>query len=167
MLILHTTSHQRALCSMETAYGTTGNSNEECREQIILEAIRMSKLTKADNTCFPKLWDIIPSHEEHNHQGCCHEEERECEDWIYLTDNLIHRHHSGYDIVCEDKHYPKHTVVKHACEDVGRTLYEYRAYKSEKQYSKDEHHVLNAFAEVFSYEFRKSGTVITDAEHTA
>ena len=61
----------------------------------------------------------------------------------------------------------KITVVKHACEDVSRTLYKHSTYKSEKQYGKDEHHALNAIAEILAYKLRKSGTVVTYAKHTA
>ena len=106
---------------METRDGTTGNSDEEGWEDGIRPLLRLSLSTHIIQMT-PQFWQLGPLGKEHHHQRSSHKQQRESEQRIYLTDNLVDRQHGGNDIVAEDNSYPHHSFTTHGMQYLGRRI---------------------------------------------
>ena len=165
--------HQRTLRSVETADGATGNGDEQCGEN----AGRRQGLYRQ---AFPNLGQVRHLHKQHHHQRCCHKEQREGKERIYLADNLVDRQHRGNDIVNEDDQRPPHILHLHhallgchcvgAChiaQNLGGTVDEHHAHHDEQEDREHQHDTLGGITQIVTYNLRLVGTAMTHREHSA
>ena len=95
---------------METRNSTTSNGDKEGWEDGIGPLLWLCLLTHIVEVR-PQLRQMRHLDEQHNHQRCSHEKQREGKQRIYLTDDLVDGQHSGNDIVDEDDAYPHHGLT--------------------------------------------------------
>ena len=127
-LTLHAACHERALCGVEAAYGSTGNGKEKAGEERVLRnvAIRAEPsgiaVEVARAKVAPQFGKVRHLDEQAYHQCHGHEQQREGEEGIYLANDLVDGQHRGDDIIDEDDHDPQHLRPAHAMKDDGGTV---------------------------------------------
>ena len=105
-------------------------------------------------------------YKEPDHQGTRHKQQRESEQRIHLTDDLIDRQHRRDDIIAENDNHPHDGLTTHAMQDLGRRIHKHRTYHHQQQYGEHEHHALGGLAQIAADELRQSGSPMTHREHT-
>ena len=161
-LTLHATRHQRCLCSVETTYGATGDSDEKGWENGRLEPFAVNSVGK-----FGKRW---PLNEEHHHESQRHENHGNGKQRVYLAYNLIDREHRGDDVINEDYAAPDvnpgETFATDIAKNQSRRINKNGSNHHQQEDTKDKHHALGALTEIMSYEFWLPRTIVAHRKHS-
>ena len=164
LLIAHAARHQRTLCAVKTRDGTTGNRNEESREDIVLPCLRLRSSAHIIEVS-PNLRNRRPMQEQPHHQRACHKQQREGEQRINLTDNLVDRQHRSDDIVTEDDKHPHHRLAAQLMQNHSRRIHEHRTHHDEQQHGEYQHHALRGLAQILTNHLWQSCTVMAHRKH--
>ena len=102
---------------MKTRDGTTGDRDKQGREYLILKQVGVCLLSQV--TCVrPEFRQRRPIQEEPYHQSTCHKQQREGEQRIDLTDDLVNRQHRGDDIIAKDDRHPHQGITTDGMQDL-------------------------------------------------
>ena len=136
LLALHAAGHQRALRSMETTYGSTGDGDKQTGE----DAPGIECLT---GKTLPQLRNVRPFHKQHHQQGSGHEKQRESKQRVETSDDFVDRHQRGYQVIDEDNHNPERVLadtlsdegrLPHVAQNLCRTEHEDGTHHHQQEY---------------------------------
>ena len=154
---------------METAHRATGDGDEKAREYRLAaqKPLRLTYIAKP----VPKLRKRRPSDKQADHQSQSHKNQRESENRIYPSDDLVDRHQRGKKIIKEYHPDPYHnryaaSIPRDVSENERRAEHEHRSHKHQHNDGERQNESLCAFPEIFPDQVRQSRSPVPYGEHS-
>ena len=155
MLTLHAACHQWTLCGVKTADSTTGNGDEQGREDGGAVHGRQS---------VGQFGQRRPFHEEDNHHSRCHENHGNGKNWVDFPDDLADGQDGGNEIIDKDERTPEidpaDVLAADIAQDDGGAIDKHGTYHDKHEYGEDEHYFLGGLPEIAPHQFRLSDAAV-------
>ena len=171
MLRFHATRHQRTLCSMKAANGSTSYGDEHAGENgtACYKALgaqqRCGLIQIACREIAPQLWDGRHLYKEYYQKCKSHEYQSKSKQRIKFAYQFVDRKHRGKNIIQENQQHPCQGVETEVFQQQGRTIHKHSTYHEKQEDRENQHDLFHTITQKHTYQLGQTRTIETHAQH--